>query len=290
MAMNVQAEAFLHQAVLETITPIVHMEKNFNATQIQRMIVDYVGRTAKRVVGTGAKPWRKVAEDFAYKFFESFWKAFGESDWLDQVDFTWIVAAGLRLHIPPPVLASIPDEEFNSVVGQYTALGFDSSRYYSWGAHALKTVIQGKGTQKKVRDAIDNCREDLLKQDFETAENFIAAWVKGTVEKLGGDPTHFLPQATAFKLFNEMVKSGGGVPLWLMQAAGGMTESIQNEIENSVALAYSGFAGSSMGAGMAGPAAFNPSMLAMIAAGGGGAMSSWGAVAGKGKGFGFSPY
>merc|ERR1719247_3165988 len=138
------------------------------------MILDYAGRAAKRKASS--KPWKEVASDFTYSFFESLWKVFGESSWLDQVDFTWVVASAFRAYLNSPALASVSEDEFNEKFGRETALGLDCSRYYSWSAFVLKKTITGKASQKKVRDAVDNCREELLKQSFETPEQFVEAW------------------------------------------------------------------------------------------------------------------
>merc|ERR1719324_1485475 len=156
------------QAVEATIRPIAHLEKQYSAEQMQKMVLDYAGRAAKRKASS--KAWQEVASDFTYSFFESLWKVFGESPWLEQVDFTWIVGTAFRAYLAKPEIANVTDDEFNKVFWKETAMGLDCSRYYSWSAYVLKKTITGKASQKKVRDAVDNCREELLKQSFDTPE------------------------------------------------------------------------------------------------------------------------
>jgi hypothetical protein len=229
------AETVLHQAVAETIAPIAHMEKQYSGEQMQKMIVDYAGRAAKRKA-SGAKSWQEVASDFTYSFFESLWKVFGDSPWLDQVDFTWVVASAFRAYLSRPDFLAASEEEVYQIFGKETPLGLDCSRYYSWSAYALKKVVNGKATQKKVRDAVDTHRETLLKENIETAEEFVQSWIQGSIAALGSDVGNLLPKSTAVRLFETYVKEGGGVPLWLMNAA---TDSVLSEVRNTIDTVYS---------------------------------------------------
>jgi hypothetical protein len=283
-AYDPQAEAMLQQAVVQTIAPIAHMSKQYSAEQIQKMILDYAGRAAKRKAS--GKAWREVASDFTYSFFESLWKVFGESEWLDQVDFTWIVGAAFRAYLPRPEMASVSDQEFNEFFARETALGLDCSRYYSWSAYVLKKIISGKASQKKVRDAVDNCREELLKQNLETAEQFVTAWIEGSIGALGKDVEYNLPQSTAVHLFECYVREGGGIPLWLMNAA---TDSVIQQVGTTISTVYSsipGASGEGTGKGSSksyGAAAVDPFMG-----------QQWGGLFAGGKGYasllGYSPY
>lgn len=308
---NPQAEAQLAQVMAQTIGPIAHLEKNFDSGKMQSMMLDYVNRASKRVAANN-RPFKEVAEDFGYKFFESFWKAYGESPWLEQVDFSGIVGAGMRLHFPQSCQNVAPDD-FNNGIIVATNLGFDSSRYYSWANVVLKQVVSGKATQKKVRDAVDNTREELLKQTFETAESFLQAWIKESVKRLGNDVVNVMDKRTCVQLFTEMIKEGGGIPLWLTKAAGGLTQGIYDEVRSSVEVEYAGKekaaaaawsgggggkgGGGSWGGGGGGAAAFNPMMAAMAGWGGFDPFAAWGPAAGGawgggggGGGKGYSPY
>jgi len=257
-----------HQCVAETIRPIAHLEKQYPGPQVEKMVLDYLNRSAKKHA-EGRATWDKKIDEFAYKFFESLWKPFGESSWLEQVDFSWIISTGVRAYLPPSDLANVTEEEFNQVVGKATLLGFDSCRYYNWGSYAMKKIVSGKKTQSKVRDSIDSAREDLLKQNIQTPEEFVSSWVKATLGKLGGEASQVLPAPTAVQLFNEMITSGGGLPLWLAQPGGGpggLTATVGQEICNAVAETYK----------------MDASMLSM---------GAWGPMGGKGcGGYGSSPY
>merc|ERR1711918_324476 len=105
----------------------------------------------------------------------------------------------------------------------------------------MKKIISGKKTQSRVRASIDSAREEILKQNIQTPEDFVSSWIKTTVAKLGGEASHVLPPATAMQLFNEMITSGGGLPLWLAQPGGGpggLTATVGQEICTAVAAAY----------------------------------------------------
>lgn len=264
---DTQAEAMLREAVMQTIAPIIPMEREYSGEQMQKMILDYCHRAAKRKASN--KPWQEVACDFAYSFFESLFKVFGESTWLDQVDFSFVVGAAFRTYLSRPELAFVSDEEFNQVFVKETAMGLDCSRYYSWSAYILKRVVTGKVSQKKVRDAVDNCREELLKQGIETAEQFVTAWIQGSISALGGDVPNVLPQPLAQRLFEAYVKEGGGIPLWLMNAP---TDSVLNEVRSTVTIVYSGIPGAQgppqhMGGGLMGKGMGMPSAFATPVAG-----------------------
>eukprot|EP00747_Dinoflagellata_sp_TGD_P207205 gnl/TRDRNA2_/TRDRNA2_80795_c0_seq1.p1 gnl/TRDRNA2_/TRDRNA2_80795_c0~~gnl/TRDRNA2_/TRDRNA2_80795_c0_seq1.p1 ORF type:complete len:334 (+),score=72.27 gnl/TRDRNA2_/TRDRNA2_80795_c0_seq1:56-1057(+) len=228
------AAAMLQQTVADTIGPVAYMETQYSAEQIQKMIVDYAGRAAKRKAAK--KPWQELASDFTYSFFESVWKVFGESQWVDQVDFTWIVAAAFKAYLATPDMAYVSEEEFDQVFVKETAKGLDCSRYYSWSAYVLKKVISGKAAQKKVRNAVDNCREELLKQDIDTAEEFATAWIEGSLEALGKEVASVLPQSAALHLFESYVQEGGGIPLWLMKAA---TDTVMVCVRTAISTIYS---------------------------------------------------
>jgi len=287
---NPQAEMMLHEAIKQTIGPVAHMDKQYSGDQIQKMVLDYAGRAAKRKASV--KAWQEVASDFTYSFFESLWKVFGESQWLDQVDFTWVVGAAFRAFLNRPEIATISDEDFNAVFFKETAMGLDCSRYYSWGAYVLKKIITGKASQKKVRDALDNSREELLKQNMETADAFVTAWITGTVTALGKDIGNVLPKSTAINLFESFVKEGGGIPLWLMNAPNTSPEckSVLNEVQTTLTTLYASIPGADDG-GMGGWG--KASSKGCGAFGGGAAQAQWGAFAGgKGVGgpWGYSPY
>merc|ERR1712151_544268 len=108
-----------------------------------------------------------------------------------------MVSVAFRTYLAKPDMASATEEEINQVFINETAMGLDCSRYYSWSAYVLKKIVPGKASQKKVRDAVDNCREELLKQNIQTAEQFATTWVLGSIEALGNDAANLLSKSTA---------------------------------------------------------------------------------------------
>merc|ERR1712217_516572 len=80
----------------------------------------------------------------------------------------------------------------------------------------------------------DGARDELMKEMPGTGEAFIAEWVERTKKKLtenGG--MEFLPKATAARLFNAMVQEGGGLPLPMVQAMGGLPPKQWQEVERA---------------------------------------------------------
>merc|ERR1712129_370997 len=105
-------------------------------------------------------------------------------------------------------------------------------------------VVTQKTAQKKVRDALDTAREEVVKSAPATLEAFISSWIQGTIEhmaKAGGNPKSSLSEVDAVRLFDTMVQEGGGLPLPLVQAAGGTPPRGWREITNAVSLVYANY-------------------------------------------------
>jgi len=148
-----------------------------------------------------------------------------------------------------------------------------------------RKLSRKKTAQKKVRDALDTAREEVVKSAPATLEAFISSWIQGTIEhmaKAGGNPKSSLSEADAVRLFDTMVQEGGGLPLQLA-AAGGTPPRGWPEVTNAVALVYAnypdvgGMAGGMGGKGYGG--GYNPMA----------AMGGFNPMMGKG-GYGYAPY
>merc|ERR1712232_1377670 len=119
-----------------------------------KKMLEYMKKAASGT-GFGSSTWEQCVENFCTKFYESYWRALGDRySYVEKMDFTAALAAGVKYHFPKEVLATVPSEEdfmqkvFLSAVG-----AFDNTRWYSWGYQVVKTVVSGKTSQKKVTEA-----------------------------------------------------------------------------------------------------------------------------------------
>lgn len=85
-------------------------------------------------------------------------------------------------------------------------------------------LVSNKVAQKKVREAMDEAHEDVVKQDPLTNKEFMHSWVQKNIRRLarssGGNPKNSLSEDSALRLFTEVVQEGGGLPLLLCQTEG----------------------------------------------------------------------
>merc|ERR1719382_430542 len=112
----------------------------------------------------------------------------GDRTWLEDVDLTLCVGVAIHAYCDPSVMAQVPsEEEYMKCVSESAAKALDCSRYYVWGPYVMKKVISGKVTQRKVGEALDEAREEVLKQGHPTMEGFIGNWIQLTIKKLSKD-------------------------------------------------------------------------------------------------------
>lgn len=253
MAWNEQAETQLYECMNASLGQIMSYESQWDLDTLQKKISKYLRQGAK--VTSSKMSWQQVATDFSQKFFESVWSAIGEREWLDYVDWTFIVGLGIKAYCEVPDLTGVSDEEYMQQISQVTEATFDGCRYYSWSVQVLKDVVSGKTTQKRVREAIDKAREAVRSQCQQSPQDFVSAWIHTTVaelKKAGGPrscPTEDLPAATAVQLFSAMCEKGGGIPLALLVTPGGL-DAVWGEIQNSVGQAYAEYVGVGQECGM----------------------------------------
>merc|ERR1740121_1204323 len=204
-----EAEAKLYQVVTEAVKAIIHLEKEWDVRRLNERMLEYLQK-ASRGLSVNTKPWNELCFEMADKFFEAFWRRLGDRKWIDQCDYTSMVAAAFKAYVKKEIVDSIDnDENFMNQVMYACHLAYDSCRYYSWGCQSLKKCIQGPKTQKKIREAVDESREFVVKQNHTTSQEFIIAWIQHCRENLAkAGNLHFLGRADAIKLFDCMVQEG----------------------------------------------------------------------------------
>merc|ERR1740138_1834636 len=127
-------------------------------------------------------------------------------------------------------------------VSSKATAAFDTSRYYRWGWPVVKKVVPGKTTQKKVHEALDEAREEVVSQGHASPETFVTNWIMLTVQKLSkeGNPKSCLREHEAVKLFNTLLKDGGSLPIMWLKGAPGPLPDEWAEVQAACQAAYSG--------------------------------------------------
>merc|ERR1719373_110717 len=102
-------------------------------------------------------------------------------------------------------------------VRQACTIAHDGCRYYSCAWEPMKKIVPNKVAQKKVREAVDQAREQVVKQQPGNVDVFITSWIQTAVDLLAkasaqSNPKNSLSMADATKLFSELVQQGCGVP------------------------------------------------------------------------------
>lgn len=239
-----QQEIGLQNAVASTIMPVTHMEKEWDAEKLRKKICEYLSKSGKKVATTG-RSWEKLIEDFAYRFMEAFWRALGDREYVEMIDFSFVIQQAIPIYYPEPeIMSRVGSEEYRQGCQRATEYAFDSCRYATWGFQIMKNVMGPKSfNQKKVRDALDQVRDQVVKQRQDSAESFMRSWIVLTVETLAksGNPHSFLSKTDATTLFNDMIQEGGGIPLPLIKLRGSKPPRDWEEVTKSVDVAYDPF-------------------------------------------------
>merc|ERR1712045_309799 len=88
------------------------------------------------------------------------------------------IAAAFQAFVKKDVLDTITNQEdFMAAVMVANRLGFDRCRYAYLGCQAMKSVISGPKTQRKVREAIDETRELVVAENRATSQEFVISWI-----------------------------------------------------------------------------------------------------------------
>lgn len=269
-------EDHMWQAVANAVSPIAHMEKEWDGSKLQSKLVEYLGKAAKSVGSGLGRTWQTVVHNFAEKFFEAFWRACGDRNWIELVDWTPMVAMGIQYNVSPQLLAGVDSATFMPVVTKAVQDGYDSSRYYSWGCQVVKQTINGKTSQKKVRDAVDTARDEVCKDPPPTGEAFIEQWIQRTHDVLHrSGSADALDRGSAIRLFTALVSEGGGLPKPMTDEMGGIPKGGWGPIDVACMKIFPEGAG--------GPTSTGSSWSAPTTAGGwGGDSSGWSGCGGWG--------
>jgi len=286
-------EDMMFTQIEETCASYQHLEKEWDSEEFNKKIGGYMRKAGKNACGSS---WQLIVDSFTEKFYTLIGTACYDHGWLGTGDWALPVSSAIKAYaMTEAQMQAASSDEYFGYVAQKCSLGHDQSRYDVSAHEIVKGIIPNKVAQKKVREAVDSARENVVKQMQPNPEAFIQAWVQQATELLAAEsfrnnPTASMTKADAERLFDELVQTNG-VPMWLESVAGKPHKGCQ-EVKDAVATAYAphqelppkqpkGFGKDAWGGmGMG---------YGMDAWGGGGyGMDMWG-KGGKGKG-GWGPY
>jgi hypothetical protein len=244
----------LYDAIVESIQPILQLETELAVDKLQNKIYQYFQRAGKSAAELGST-WQEIVRGYADKVFDSLWAALGDREWLDKVDFTFCIFAGLQAYCQEQLAAAnVPEqssEEYMQVVARDVEDAFDSCRYYVYSDPIYKSTVNGPKAIKKVQQTVDAAREAVVKQDQCTPDEFISNWVSLAAKKLSESGS--LPKEVAVRLFTALIKEAGGVPRKLVDGSGGLViDAIAAEIQEHVSTVYAQSPDMSGGSGWGG--------------------------------------
>jgi hypothetical protein len=263
-------DGFLWNAVSEAVEPICHLEVEYDRNKLEKRIRDNFAKAAKGLAFNSRK-FEELVNEFADNAFGALFHLLGDRDWLTQADFLLVMDAAVKDTFPKHLIQRVPQLKFEQTILAAHDRAFDEQRYSMASWQCVSDSVQGKKTQKVVREAIDEARQEVVAQSPGTAAEFIESWVNGAVARIAqkggpgeGFPEYTLEQNTAIQIFDNILQAGG-LPQSYIEAEG-QPQAGDPFIAQVIQAAYEQF---SEGAGM--EAAATP-------------------MKGKGKGKGFFPY
>jgi len=164
-----------------------------------------------------------LIHEYADNVYSSLFCGLGDRNWLSQADFLLCVDAGVKDLFPSHLFMNVPQQVFETTVLAASDRAFDEQRFLSFRWDTIQQIIVGKGTQKKIREALDTSRQRVIKEDIEQIEHFVRVWVSHFVKILAattqGDPTSLVELDTVVELFQVLVQEGG-LPLKMTVESG----------------------------------------------------------------------
>lgn len=216
-------EGRLWSAVAECVASIAHLEKQWDSEKLSMKLREYFKKGVKHL-RFGGKSWDELINDYTDSVFDSIFMALGDRSWLPQADFLFCVDAGIKDLFPPQTMARVPQQVFEQCVLKATDRSFDEQRYWTYRWDTVQRVVQGKTTQKRVREALDVARQEAVEAESGQLQGFLAIWIAATTRILAGstpqgDPRSCLEEEKASELFHALVQDGS-LPMQLVAAEG----------------------------------------------------------------------
>eukprot|EP00418_Pyrodinium_bahamense_P079298 CAMPEP_0179064610 /NCGR_PEP_ID=MMETSP0796-20121207/28035_1 /TAXON_ID=73915 /ORGANISM="Pyrodinium bahamense, Strain pbaha01" /LENGTH=301 /DNA_ID=CAMNT_0020761559 /DNA_START=51 /DNA_END=956 /DNA_ORIENTATION=- len=214
----------LWNAISETVAQLGHLETEWDSDKLEKKLREYMNKGAKNLNFRG-KPLKDVVNEYADNALSSIFAGLGDREWLylGQVDFTYVLDAGCKDHIPPALLNTVSQEEFEQTVIQAYARAFEEQRFGPILTEAVSNAVSGPKIKKKVWNAMDAGRKQAVASEAGTLEDFVTCWINSSIwqltEDTQGSPDSVLEAETAAGLFHAMLQAGA-VPIYMTQQTG----------------------------------------------------------------------
>jgi ActR/RegA family two-component response regulator len=212
---------FIWNAVSEAVESIIHLEVECDRNKLEKRIRDHFSKAAKGL--SFNRKFEDVVNDYADQAFGGLFVGLGDRDWLVQADFLLVLDAAVKDYFPKNMIQRIPQLKFEQTILAAHDRAFDEQRYTQASWAIVSDHVQGKKTQKSVREAIDESRQEVVLQGFGSAAEFIEYWITGAITRLAhkgdGDPSFVLPMDSAVQIFDNMMQTGG-LPQSYVEAEG----------------------------------------------------------------------
>mmetsp|Transcript_23738 Transcript_23738/g.44852 ORF Transcript_23738/g.44852 Transcript_23738/m.44852 type:complete len:327 (+) Transcript_23738:13-993(+) len=209
-------DSFLADAVTDALEPVQHLEKEWEAAKLSKRIRDYFKKAAKSL-DYQDRSWLGLVNDYADSVFSSIFQAIGDRPWLDQVDFIFVLDAGIKEFFPGHVLRNVTQQELQRSVLAAHDRAFEEQRYLPKLWEFLESLgLYGK-TRKKAYDSVDEGRKVALRYMREPSspdevKAFVSRWVDSALHHLHrctqGDPASVLDERQATFVFKRLLQEG----------------------------------------------------------------------------------
>lgn len=219
-------EDHLTPAVSDALTPVAHLEQEWDVSKLEKRIRQYFRNGAKGLE-FGSKPWSELLEEYADKVFASIFQALSDRHWLSQADFLLVLDAGVKETFPAHVLNGVPQHIFERTVLNANDRAFEEQRYLPLLWETIQAMLQGPKIRKKAYEAFEEGRKKSAGFTGDEAGSpiatFLQAWIHNTVAHLAassnGMPDSIIDPPTCSHLFHALI-GNGALPLPLVAEQG----------------------------------------------------------------------
>eukprot|EP00933_Yihiella_yeosuensis_P046262 TRINITY_DN4176_c0_g1_i1.p1 TRINITY_DN4176_c0_g1~~TRINITY_DN4176_c0_g1_i1.p1 ORF type:complete len:401 (-),score=85.24 TRINITY_DN4176_c0_g1_i1:79-1281(-) len=207
-------EDLLWDAVAEAIRPLKHFETEWTFEKLTKRIRDYFKKAAKGLDYEN-KTWLSLLDDYCDNAFSALFQSLGDRKWLGEVEFIFVVDAGVKECFPSKLIPHIPQIQFEQAVLASHDRAFEEQRYLPGLWDLLEDFGLAGKTRKKVHDAVEEGRKIAVKYttqsgDPNEAKNFLSRWADATVQHLykstHGYPEEALSETQASRLFHGLIQ------------------------------------------------------------------------------------
>lgn len=232
-------DGMLASAIPEVAASIAPLETEWDAAKLEKKMREYFNKAAKNLQFRG----RKVADlvnEYADNVMGSIWAGLGDREWLytGQADFLLCVDAGIKDHFPPLILRNVQQIDFEQMVLAAYDRAFDEQRFCPILSEAVPAVVSGPKTKKKVWNACDAGRKEVIAAGIDNADEFALQWISNTVAQLSqssqGSPDATMTSDVCCKLFHTLLE-GGALPMALTQDGGSVVHLVDEAVTNAYA-------------------------------------------------------